>query len=164
MRVNTPLRMECSRRGLFIGGERARPVRDDPNVRTVTDEIPMTEVQRLLSDGQREAAARALAAAKEVAAPVPAALAVLTNPAGLSDAQLEILASSGLVRRGTHTGSAFAKSKCSAWSPQERPTEQMRWIVLSERIVSHHVASIVGKLGVSTRSAATAWAVKEGSA
>lgn len=35
-------------------------------------------------------------------------------------------------------------------------------LVLSERTVSHHVASILGKLGVSTRSAATAWAVKKG--
>ena len=35
-------------------------------------------------------------------------------------------------------------------------------LVLSERTVSRPVASIFGKLGVSTRSAATAWAVKEG--
>jgi hypothetical protein len=50
------------------------------------------EPSRLLNKGQREAAARALAAAKEVAAPVPPSVAFLTNPAGLSDAQLQVLA------------------------------------------------------------------------
>ena len=84
--------MDCSRCGLFIGGERARLVHDDPNLLRVTAEIPMTEVQRLLNEGQREAAAHALAAAKQVAAPVPPSVAFLTNPAGLSDAQLQVLA------------------------------------------------------------------------
>jgi hypothetical protein len=87
-----PHRMDCSRCGLFIGGERARLVHDDPNLLRVTAEMPMTEVQRLLNEGQREAAARALAAAKEVPPPVPPSVAFLTNPAGLSDAQLKQLA------------------------------------------------------------------------
>jgi hypothetical protein len=63
--------MDCSRCGLFISGERARLAHDDPNLLKVTAEIAMTEVQRLLNEGQREAAARALAAAREVAPPVP---------------------------------------------------------------------------------------------
>jgi hypothetical protein len=88
-----PHRMDCSRCGLFVGGERARLVHDDPNLLKVTAEIPMTEVQRLLNEGQHEAAARALVAAKEVPAPVPPSVAFLTNPAGLSDARLEVLAS-----------------------------------------------------------------------
>ncbi len=50
----------------------------------------MTEVQRLLNAGQRDAAA--LAAAKEVPPPVPPDVAFLTNPAGLSDARLKELA------------------------------------------------------------------------
>ena len=54
----------------------------DPNLLTVTAEVPMTEVQRLLNDGQRDAAARILAAAKEVPPPVPPTVAFLTNPAG----------------------------------------------------------------------------------
>lgn len=55
----------------------------------------MTEVQRLLNEGQCEAAARALAAAKEVPPPVPPSVAFLTNPAGLSDARLQELADLG---------------------------------------------------------------------
>src|SRR6266581_7549564 len=52
----------------------------------------MTEVQRLLNVGQREAAAKALEDAMEVPAPVPPSVAFLTNPAGLSDARLKELA------------------------------------------------------------------------
>ena len=87
-----PHRMDCSRCGLFIGGERARLVHDDPNLLKVTAEVPMTEVQRLLDQGQREAAARALEACKQMQPPVPPSVAFLSNPAGLSDARLEELA------------------------------------------------------------------------
>jgi hypothetical protein len=90
-----PHRMDCSRCGLFIGGERARLVHDAPNLLRVTAEIPSTEVQRLLNDGQRAAAARALEAAKGIPAPVPPSVAFLTNPAGLSDARLKELADLG---------------------------------------------------------------------
>jgi hypothetical protein len=87
-----PHRMDCSRCGLFIGGERARLVHDDPNLLRITAEVPMADVQRLLNDGQRDAAERALAAAKEIPAPVPPSVAFLTNPTGLSDARLKELA------------------------------------------------------------------------
>jgi len=84
--------MDCSGCGLFIGGERARWVHDDPNLLRVTAEVPMTEVQRLLDQGQRDAAARELEAGKQVPPPVPPSVAFLTNPAGLSDARLTELA------------------------------------------------------------------------
>jgi hypothetical protein len=85
-------RMDCSRCGLSIGGEQAKLVHDDASLLRVTAEVPMTEVQRLLNAGQREAAARALAAAKEVPPPIPPSVAFLTNPAGLSDDRLQELA------------------------------------------------------------------------
>jgi hypothetical protein len=84
--------MDCSRCGLFIGGERARLVHDDPSMLRVTAEVPMAEVQRLLDQGQREAAARALEASKQVPPPTPPSVAFLTNPAGLSDPRLQELA------------------------------------------------------------------------
>ena len=93
--------MDCSRCGLFIGGERAKLVHDDSSLLRVTAEVPMTEVQRLLNAGQREAAARALAAAKEVPPPIPPSVAFLTNPAGLSDARLNDLAD--LATEDAHT-------------------------------------------------------------
>jgi hypothetical protein len=87
-----PHRLDCARCGLFIGGERARLIHDDPGLLRVTAEVPPTEAQRLLSEGQRVAAARALDAARQVAPPVPPSVAFLTNPAGLSDARLMELA------------------------------------------------------------------------
>jgi hypothetical protein len=90
-----PRRLDCVRFGLFVGGDRARLVHDDPALLTVTAEVPMTEAQRLLDAGQRAAAERALAALREVAPPVPPSAAYLTNPAGLSDARLEELAALG---------------------------------------------------------------------
>jgi integrase len=90
-----PHRMDCSRCGLFIGGERARLVHDDPHLLRVTADIPLTEVQRLLNQGQCEAAVRALQAAKDLPAPVPPSVAFLTNPTGLSDARLKELADLG---------------------------------------------------------------------
>jgi hypothetical protein len=84
--------MDCSRCGLFIGGELARLVHDNPNLVRVTAAVPMTEVQRLLNQGQHEAAARALAACKQVPPPAPPSVAFLTNPTGLSDARLKELA------------------------------------------------------------------------
>lgn len=76
----------------WLRGDLGRPRQYDPSLLRVTAEIPMTEVQRLLNEGQREAAARALEAAKEMPTPVPPSVAFLTNPAGLSDARLKELA------------------------------------------------------------------------
>jgi hypothetical protein len=90
-----PHRLDCVRCGLFIGGERARLVHDDPTMLKVTAEIPMAETQRLLNAGQREAAERALAQIYDVAPPSPPSVAYLTNPAGLTDARLEELAEMG---------------------------------------------------------------------
>ena len=87
-----PHRLDCVRCGLFIGGERARLVHDDPTLLKVTAEIPMTEAQRLLNTGQRDAAEQALAHLDVVAPPSPPGVAYLTNPAGLSDTRLEELA------------------------------------------------------------------------
>jgi DNA-binding CsgD family transcriptional regulator/tetratricopeptide (TPR) repeat protein len=61
----------------------------------------------------------------------------LTNPAGLTDRQLEIL-------RLVATGLSNA--------------EIARRLVVSTRTVDHHVSAILGKLGVRTRRDAAAWA------
>lgn len=90
-----PHRLDCVRCGLFIGGERARLIHDDPSLLKVTAEIPMTEAQRLLNTGQRDAAEQALAKLNGIAPPVPPSAAYLTNPAGPRDARLEDLAELG---------------------------------------------------------------------
>jgi hypothetical protein len=97
-----PHRMDCPHCGLFIGGERARLVHDDPTMLKVTAEIPMTETQRLLTEGQRAAAERALAVLRHIPPPVPPSVGYLTNPAGLSDGRLKELA-------GLATDDAYAQ-------------------------------------------------------
>jgi hypothetical protein len=90
-----PHRMDCPRCGLFIGGEKARLVQDDPTLLKVTAEIPMTQVQQLLSQGQVAVAERALEELQSVPPPSPPSAAYLTNPSGLSDRRLEELAELG---------------------------------------------------------------------
>ena len=65
----------------------------------------------------------------------------LTNPAGLTDRQLEIL-------RLVATGLSNA--------------EIAQQLVLSPRTVDHHVSAILGKLGVPTRRDAAVWAARLG--
>src|SRR5205823_384488 len=85
-------RMDCPRCGLFIGGERARLLQDDPSLLPITATVSMSEAQRLLSQGQVAAAEQALDALHSVPPPVPPSAAYLTNPAGLSDERLAELA------------------------------------------------------------------------
>jgi hypothetical protein len=80
--------MDCPRCGLFIGGEKARLVQDDPDLLRITAEIPMTAVQQLLSQGQVAAAEQALEKLQSVPPPSPPSATYLTNPLGLSDQRL----------------------------------------------------------------------------
>src|SRR6185312_14095257 len=83
-----PHRMDCPHCGLFIGGEQARLVHDDPRFLKVSAEVPVPEMQRFLSQGQVAAAEEALADLRRLPPPVPPSAAYLTNPAGLSDTRL----------------------------------------------------------------------------
>lgn len=87
-----PHRLDCPHCGLFIGGERARLIHDDPSLLPVTAEVSMIQAQRLLSQGQLAAAEQALEEVRALPTPVPPSAAYLTNPAGLSDTRLVELA------------------------------------------------------------------------
>jgi len=87
-----PHRMDCPHCGLFIGGEQARLVHDDPRFLKVSAEVPLPEAQRFLSQGQVAAAEESLADLRRLPPPVPPSAAYLTNPAGLSDTRLIELA------------------------------------------------------------------------
>ena len=87
-----PHRLDCPHCGLFIGGTAARLIAEDPTMLKVTAEIPTTVPQQLLTQGQTEAAERALAALQHTTPPLPPSAAYLTNPAGLSEHQLKELA------------------------------------------------------------------------
>ncbi len=85
-----PHRLDCPHCGLFIGGERARLIHDDPSLLPVTAEAAMTQAQRLLSQEHVAAATQVLEEWRTV--PTPPSAAYLTNPSGLSDAHLVALA------------------------------------------------------------------------
>jgi integrase len=87
-----PHRMDCPHCGLFIGGEKAKLLRESEHVQPIWAEIPMTRPQQLLCEGQKEAAARELERLKDVPTPVPPSAAFLTNPLGLHEQRLEELA------------------------------------------------------------------------
>ena len=65
-------------------------------------------------------------------------------------------------RRGaTRRGSPNARSRCSAWwrAAAATPRSQSR-LVISRRTAEHHVQHIYAKIGVSSRAAATLFAVE----
>ena len=97
-----PHRMDCPHCGLFIGGEKAKLLSESEQVQPIWAEIPMTQSQQLLCEGQREAAERELERLKDVPTPVPPSAAFLTNPLGLSEQRLDELAKDG-------TADAFAQ-------------------------------------------------------
>src|SRR5260370_34433344 len=90
-----PHRMDCPHCGLFIGGEKARLLSESEHVQPIWTEIPMTQPQQLLCEGQKEAAERELERLRNVPTPVPPSSAFLTNPLGLSEQRLEELAKEG---------------------------------------------------------------------
>lgn len=90
-----PHRMDCPHCGLFIGGEKAKLLSESEHVQPIWAEIPMTQPQQLLCEGQKEAAERELERLKDVSTPVPPSAAFLTNPLGLSEQRLEELAKEG---------------------------------------------------------------------
>jgi hypothetical protein len=84
-----PHRMDCPHCGLFIGGEKAKLLSESEHVQLIWTEIPITQPQQLLCEGQKEAASRELEQLKDVPTPVPPSAAFLTNPLGLSEQRLE---------------------------------------------------------------------------
>ena len=81
-----------------------------------------------------------------------------------ADAALRAL--DGAVRVPTtrpRTGSARGSGRCSRWSPAGDTNREIAGeLFLSEKTVARHVSNIFTKLGVSSRSAATAYAYAHG--
>jgi integrase len=114
-----PHRMDCPHCGLFIGGEKAKLLSESEHVQPIWAEIPMTQPQQLLCEGQKEAASRELERLKDVSTPLPPSAAFLTNPLGLSEQRLEELAREG-------TADAFTQLTMVAQALQESLREYER--------------------------------------
>src|SRR6185437_7583182 len=78
-----PHRLDCIHCGLYIGGEKARMLKESENVQPIWTETPMTPAQRLLDAGEATAAQKQLEDLKALPPPVPPNAAFLTNPSGL---------------------------------------------------------------------------------
>jgi integrase len=111
-----PHRLDCVHCGMFIGGEKARLLHEGEATLPVTSKVPMTPVEKCVVNGDQAGAETCRAALRQVPAPETPDLALIFNPEGLSNAELEKLA-----RLGTHD--ALDKLRRALSVHQERLAE-----------------------------------------
>jgi integrase len=90
--VTCPHRLDCKRCGMFIGGEKARLLREGEQVIPVTSKVPMTPLETCVVEGDQEGAQACRATLQQIPAPETPDIRLIFNPEGLSDAELESLA------------------------------------------------------------------------
>ena len=85
-------RLDCKQCGMFIGGEKARLLHEGDQVLPIQSKVPMTPIEQCVVNGDQEGAQRCREALRQ--APVPEApdTALIFNPEGLSNHELEKLA------------------------------------------------------------------------
>ncbi|GHO58309.1 hypothetical protein KSB_67840 [Ktedonobacter robiniae] len=106
-----PHRLDCVHCGMFIGGEKARLLHEGEATLPVTSKAPMTPIEKCVVNGDPTGAETCRAALQQVPAPETPDLALIFNPEGLSNAELEKLA-----RMGTHEGIGQAPAGASRTS------------------------------------------------
>lgn len=126
-----PHRMDCPHCGLFIGGEKAKLLSESEYIQPIWAEIPMTQPQQLLCEGQKEAAERELERLKDVSTPVPPSSAFLTNPLGLSEQRLEELAKEGSIDAFTQL-TMVAQALQESLSEYERQGKDGRNVIVKQ--------------------------------
>jgi hypothetical protein len=87
-----PHRLDCVKCGMFIGGENARLLHQGENTLPVTSKVPMTPIEKCLVDGDQEGTTACQAALQQEAAPETPDIRLIFNPEGLSNHELEQLA------------------------------------------------------------------------
>ncbi len=90
--VTCPHRLDCQRCGMFIGGEKARLLREGEQVLPVTSKVPMTPLETCIVEGDQEGAQACRAALQQIPIPETPDIRLIFNPEGLSNAELEKLA------------------------------------------------------------------------
>jgi len=85
-------RLDCKRCGMFIGGEKARLLREGEQTLPVTSKVPMTPLEKCVVEGDQAGAEECRAALHQVPAPEVLDIRLIFNPEGLSNAELEKLA------------------------------------------------------------------------
>lgn len=90
--VTCPHRLDCKRCGMFIGGEKARLLREGEQSLPVTSKVPMTPLETCVVEGDQEGAQACRAALQQIPAPETPDIKLIFNPEGLSNGELEHLA------------------------------------------------------------------------
>jgi hypothetical protein len=93
--ITCPHRLDCSRCGMFIGGEHAKLLQEGEQTLPVTSQIPMTPLERCVVTGDQEGATACRAALQQIPAPETPDMRLIFNPEGLSNHELEKLAELG---------------------------------------------------------------------
>jgi integrase len=90
--VTCPHRLDCKRCGMFIGGEKARLLREGEQALPVSSKVPMTPLETCIVEGDQEGAQACRAALQQIPAPETPDIRLIFNPEGLSNTELEKLA------------------------------------------------------------------------
>ncbi len=85
-------RLDCKRCGMFIGGEKARLLRQGEQTLPVTSKVPMTPLERCVVEGDQAGAHAYRTALQHIPAPETPDITLIFNPEGLSNVELEKLA------------------------------------------------------------------------
>ena len=80
---------------MFIGGEKARLLHEGEQTLPVTSKVPMTPLEKCVVVGDQAGAEACRAALQQVPAPETPDIALIFNPEGLSNHELEKLAEIG---------------------------------------------------------------------
>lgn len=117
--VTCPHRLNCKRCGMFIGGEKARLLREGEQALPVTSKVPMTPLEKCMIEGDHVGTLACRAALQEVPAPETPDIALIFNPEGLSNQELEKLREIG-------TRDALEKLQQALAAHQQRLTEALQ--------------------------------------
>lgn len=90
-----PHRLDCVHCGMFIGGEKARLLHEGVTTLPVTSKVPMTPIEKCVVNGDQAGAETCRATLRQIPAPETPDLALIFNPEGLSNIELEKLAHLG---------------------------------------------------------------------
>jgi hypothetical protein len=90
--VTCPHRLDCKRCGMFIGGEKARLLREGEQTLPVTSKVPMTPLETCVVDQDQAGAEACRIMLQQIPAPETPDIRLIFNPEGLSNTELEKLA------------------------------------------------------------------------
>jgi len=90
--ITCPHRLDCSRCGMFIGGEHAKLLQEGEQTLPVTSQVPMTPLEKCVVTGDQMGAMICRAALQQTLAPETPDVRLIFNPEGLSNHELEKLA------------------------------------------------------------------------